>query len=653
MPVSQDNRLLSIDASFLKGDAIVTELQGTEYFSRPFTLMVTILCGNHNLTSADVIGQKCAVTLNHQDTSNPRYFHGRINGISLGGLDGDQRQYRLRLVPGFWFTSQAQHQRIYEEMSAKDIISAILSDYGDFCQFEDNTSASYLTREYCVQYGETDFEFVSRLMEEEGISYYFKHEASQHTMVLCDSTSGYTDCEQKNARLNVGSDFDSKAGILSWHREMNFHSGAFEMTDYNHDTPKNFYKQTLATKHQFAQSPAQKTMHEFAGYQFSGSGQAQHDFDVNANKHINGVRLESLEAAHDIARGSGYCGSFFAGGRFPLDHHIKSESNTYVITEISHSAHNKNDQMGEYRNQFSCIPADVVFRAPQNTVKKVMNGPLTAKVVELNASTSQTDADPHRMIRVEFPWSDQAKSCWLRVAQAYAGAGWGGSFVPRLNQEVLVEFINGDPDRPLVVGALYNKDNQGPAYTSTQSGFKTASKQFNELRFDDKDSAEEIYVEAGKDYNYLVHNNDTGTVQNDQSLTVGNDRNTSVGNNHSESVGADQTVDVGGNQDTSVGGDQSMAVSGNQTMSITGDQSLTVTGGHTLDATGAISTTSKQSIKLQANMSIELAVGGNSIKIDPTGVTITGTMVKINGSAMTEVKGGGMLKMQGGMVMIN
>ncbi|MCP4277082.1 MAG: type VI secretion system tip protein VgrG [Gammaproteobacteria bacterium] len=671
MSISQDNRLLSISASFISSDAIAIALQGIEAFSQPFNLSVTILSKNHSLSSSDVIGQKCSVALHYQDSATPRYFHGRVNGFSLGELEGDFRQYTLRLVPGFWFSTQSFHHRIYEEQTAVDIISSILKEYGDFGTFEKKTSATYLKKEYCVQYGESDFDFVTRLMEEEGIAYYFIHEKDKHTMVLCDSTSGYTDCAEKNVKLNVGSDFEEAAKILSWHREMKYHAGSFEMTDYNHDTPKNFYKQTLSTKHKFAQSPGEKTIQDFGGFNFKSNGQAVHDFDVATNKNLNGVRLESLEAAHDIAKGSGYCGSFFAGGRFTLDHHIKSECNTYVITEIQHAASNKNDSAGEYQNSFSCIPDKVVFRAPQTRVKQRMGGPLTAKVVELNASTSKADADPHRMIRVEFPWADKAKSCWLRVAQAYAGAGWGASFVPRLNQEVLVDFIGGDPDRPVVVGALYNKDNQGPAYTSTQSGFKTSSKKFNELRFDDKDSEEEIYVEAGKNYNYLVHFDETGNIENNQTLTVKKDRTITISEgNESKSLGkGNQALTVAGNRETSVdgdhsesvGGDQSISVNGDQALSVggkhdvkvSGDQTMKVTGKQTMNITGAITNKSAQKITLQANMSIELKVGGNSIKIDPSGVTITGTMVKINGSAMTEVKGGGMLKMQGGLVMIN
>lgn len=696
MSISQSNRLIQISASFVSNDTIATELHATEAFSEPFVINVAVLSENLSFSSKDVIGQKCTVTVNHNTSDDPREFHGRVMAVSMGSIDGNLRRYTLRLAPGFWFTSQSRRHRIFENKSATEIIKEILAGYGDFCPLEDKTSATYLKREYCVQFGETDFAFVSRLMEEEGIGYYFVHGKDKHTMVLCDSTSGYTDCAEKNMRFNVGSDMDPTARILDWQREVQYHSAAIELTDYNHHTPKNFYKQNVSTKNSFAQKAGDSVLQDFGGYNFMMKSAPDHDFDVNANKQLTQVRMESLEAAHDVAKGQGYCGGFFPGGRFTLDHHIKSEANSYVITQVRHAASNRNDETASYSNQFSCIPDKIVFRPPQKIIKQRMRGPLTAVVTQLNASESKDDADPHRMVKVKFPWLDSASSCWLRVAQLYAGAGWGASFVPRINQEVLVDFINGDPDRPLVVGALYNKDNQGPAYTSTQSGIKTASGKFNELRFDDKQDNEEIYVEAGKNYNFLIHNDETGNILNNQTLTitknrtmtikegdesktlekgsqtlaVSKDQSNSIGGNQAESVGGDATLDVGGNQAITVSNDQTEDVGGKQTVTIGADHKLTVGGNQdvevsskqTVKVTGAISQESSsdsiklkaaQSIKLEANMSIELKVGGNSIKIDPSGVTITGTMVKINGSAMTEVKGGGMLKMQGGLVMIN
>lgn len=275
------------------------------------------------------------------------------------------------------------------------------------------------------------------------------------------------------------------------------------------------------------------------------------------------------------------------------------------------------------------------------------------------------------MVKVQFPWQSESNSCWLRVVQSYAGANWGASFVPRLEQEVLVDFINGDPDRPIVVGALYNCDNKGPKYTSTQSGFKTEATKFNELRFDDKKDAEEIYVEAGKDYNYIVHNDETGTIENDQSLTVTQNRTISITDgdesktlgkgNQTLSVAGNQTNGIDGNQESSIKGNQTNKVDGNQETTVKGNQKDTVKGSQTIAVTGSIKESSKgsieskatQSIKLQANTSIELKVGGNSIKIDPSGITIKGTMIKVQGTAMTEVKSSGILKMQGSLVQIN
>lgn len=651
MSLSQDNRLIEIKASFLSGEVIATDFHATEKMSAPFSMEVSVLCDDLNLSSKDVIGQKCSITLYPEGSDSPRYFHGRVSNFLLGDISGKDRTYRLRLVPGFWFLNQSSQHRIFEEMSAKDIINSILSEHGAFCSFEDNTSASFQTRQYVVQYGETDFQFVSRLMEEEGIYYYFKYTSSDHTMVLGDDTSAYHDCAEDDVKFNVGSDFDEKAKIMSWSRELQYHAGAFEQTDYSHETPKNFYKQNIATKNKFAQSPSQKSLAEFSRFT-QGS---EYSYDVGNNKRLTQICLESLEAGHDVAQGNGICGSFTTGGRFNLEHHIKSECQQYVITEVQHSARDDMDSDSSYSNQFRCIPAKVGFRPPQVNTKNIMRGPLNAKVVELMSSESKEDADPNRMVKVQFPWSNPSNSCWLRVVQSYAGAGWGASFVPRLEQEVLVDFISGDPDRPLVIGALYNKDNQGPKYTTTQSGFKTQASQFNELRFDDKKDAEEIYVEAGKDYNYIVHNDETGTIENDQKLTVIQNRTITIseGDESKTLDSGNQTLSVAGNQTNSVDGNQETTVKGNQKDTVKGSQTIAVTGSIKESSKASIESKATQSIKLQANTSIELKVGGNSIKIDQTGVTIKGTMVKIEGSAMTEVKSSGILKMQGSLVQIN
>lgn len=613
MSISQNNRLIRISASFAADDTFATELHVSEAFSEPFFINLTVLSAHQDLSSEKVIGQKCSVSLHYNPDNEPRHFHGRVLAMTLGNLEGTLRQYNLQLTSGFWFARHSRRQRIFENMKAIDIIQQTLADYGDACPFENKTSGTYLKREYCVQYDESDFDFLVRLMAEEGISYHFRHSADRHVMVLCDSTSGYGDCDEREVRLNVGSDMAPDARVLSWQRNLHYHASGVEMADYCHNTPKNFHAQSLASHSTFAQTLGPGKLKDFHGFNFTLKSAPDHDFDVADNKKLNQIRMESLETGHEIASGDSYCGSFFAGGRFKLQHPIGSETGSYVLTRVQHVASNRNDEAAVYQNHFTCIPDKRVFRPPQSNCKHHVRGPHSAVVVNLNASESKDDADPHRMVKVKFPWADQANSCWLRVAQLYAGPSWGASFVPRIGQEVLVDFINGDPDRPLVVGALYNKDNKGPAYTSTQSGIKTESSHFNELRFDDKDGAEEVYLEAGKDFNFLVNNDETGTILNNQVLEVKKDR--------KATIGGDCTQDVTGN------------------ISQSAQQSIKVKAG--------------QSISLQANVSIELKVGGNSIKIDQSGVTISGTLVKVNGDAMTEVKGGGMLKLQGGLVMVN
>ncbi|MED5440305.1 MAG: phage baseplate assembly protein V, partial [Pseudomonadota bacterium] len=238
-------------------------------------------------------------------------------------------------------------------------------------------------------------------------------------------------------------------------------------------------------------------------------------------------------------------------------------------------------------------------------------------------------------VKVTFPWNSAQNSCWVRVVQQFAGKGWGANFVPRVDQEVVISYINGDPDRPLVTGAVYNGTNAGPNYTSTQSGWKTMVKdsEFNELRFDDKKGSEEIYMEAGKDHNWIIHNDQTGTVENDQTVTVKNDQKLTVEQNRTATV--------------SKGNDTLTVSKGNQTTKVdSGNHSLKVSKGtSTIDAMGAIKITSKTSI--------ELKVGANSIKIDQSGVQIKGTMLKAKASAIGEVSAGGILTVKGALTKIN
>lgn len=568
--MTQDTRLLRLKASFIDDSSVAVHLNGRESLSQPFQFQVEFQSQLDVLLSKDVIGQKVSISLHPQGSSEPQYLHGRVNGLALQDVtDNGARVYKISVVPGLWFLSQAGTNRIFENKTSVDIVQDVIKAYGAFCPLQVKTNKQYLTREYCVQFNESDLDFVQRLLAEDGINYYFTHAQNDHTLVLTDHGAGFTDCsERKVVVRGIAREGSGGVAVFDWRRSLNYHPQACEQIDYNQDTPKNFYKQRIATTSTFSQVPAVNAVQNYGGYNFKTGSNSCHDFDVDYNKLLTQHRMEALESRHDVGEGVSNCTSFRSGARFDLVHSVASESGQYVLTSVSHQASNSVDGPDLYQNSFQCVPAKAPVRPQQQQLKRQMPGPQVAKVTALLASGSSGDADPQRMVKVQFPWDGEHNSCKLRVLQSYAGSGWGASFVPREGQEVLVDFINGDPDRPIIVGAMYNKDNQGPKYTSTQSGWLTQSGNANELRFDDKGGAEEVYLKAGKDLNSVVANNETAQVGNAQSLTVGATRTVSVGSDESKTVGANQTETVATNQTVTVGQNQSVSVGSNQTVTV-------------------------------------------------------------------------------------
>lgn len=577
--MTQDTRLIRLSGSFIDESCVAVEMEGKEALSTPYEFRIKFLSEKLDLSCDAVIGQKVAIAIHDQGRTEGIYRHGRVNRLVLDDVsENGVRYYQIHVVPGLWFLSQANHNRIFENKTSIEIAEEIIGAYGAFCELETKTSGTYLKREYCVQFNESDLEFVERLLAEDGISYYFSFSKSSHTLVLTDQTNGFVDCSQyKVVKRGLSRQEGTEGAVIrQWSRALNYHPQAYQLLDYNQDTPKNFYKQRVPTTSSFSQTPPVDTLVGFGCYNFKTGSDSCHDFDSAYNKRVTQNRMEEQETRHNMAEGVSNCPSFHPGGRFEIAHNASSESGRYLLWEVSHRANNNIDSPSRYENQFSCIPATIPPRPAKPHYKQRMAGPQTAKVVTLSASGSSADADPQRMVKVQFPWDSDHNSCKLRVMQSYAGSGWGASFVPREGQEVLVDFINGDPDRPIVVGAMYNKDNQGPKYTSTQSGFLTQSGDANELRFDDAGGAEEIYLKAGKDMNFVIANNETGEVQNDQALTVQNNRGVTVNANETKSVGGNQTESVQGNHTETVQGNQSVTVASNQSTSVGQNQTTTV-----------------------------------------------------------------------------
>lgn len=709
--IVQTGRLLSLTSPLGADVLIPLAFDGEEGVSQLFRFTIDVAAKKETIEPGDLLGKSVTLSVARKG-GTARKFNGMVRSFSAGPMAGrEHRSFRLELVPDLWKTTRTSDCKIFQEKTVVQIIEAILSDAGITNFKKQGLSGTHNARDYCVQYRETDFAFISRLMEEEGIFYYFTHEEGKHTLVLSDSVSGYGDGLDASLEY-AGQGQGSELGLHAWRPGYAFQSGKWTLDDYDFEAPGTDLQASTAT---VLSVSAFKSWERF-------------DYPGRYVKKADGTTLSRLlmeadEAEYQLCDGeSGYRG-LGPGLKFTLAKHpIAAEQNKiYVPVLMRHAASDYShfgNQSGPptYRNSFTAMPAATTARPQRRTPKPIVQGPQTAVVT--GPSGEEIYTDKYGRVRVQFHWDrlgtkDEKSSCFVRVAQMMAGKNWGAQFVPRIGMEVVVAFLEGDPDRPLVVGCVYNGENM-PPYTlpdnKTQSGFKSRSSAkgdaatFNELRFEDKKDSEEIYFHAQKDFKRMVENDDTLQVDNNQTITVKKDRKLTVsegnetttiskgnrtatiseGNEKLTVTKGDRTVEVSAGDDkltvskgkrtVTVESDDSYTVStGNRSATISkGNETLTVSKGNaTLDVkTGNYSVklgAGNFSVKadagkatIEALQSIELKVGANSIKIDAAGVTIKATMVTVTGdaqcqikSAMTQINGDGMVQIKGGVVTIN
>ena len=480
-------------------------------------------------------------------------------------------------------------------------------------------------------------------MEEEGVFYQFRHENGRHTFVMADATSAYEDVPEGTIDFVQGDqDWDS---INHWAHSFAMTTGGYEARDYNYLEPTANMSTTRPTV-------AGGARRELKLYDYPGRYPVKGDGDAIAE-----WRIQEEETGHERIVGAGRVRTFSPGRTFTLAN-VAGETDQQVLTWVRHEARDDTQIAGQgdrvfYANTFTCMPASQTFRPPRVTPKAEVRGMQTAVVV--GPSGSEIHTDEHGRIKVQFHWdrygqNDDNSSCWIRVAQTWAGPQWGAQFLPRLGHEVVVAFIEGDPDRPHVVGSVDNGQNRPPftlPTNKTQSGVRSRSslngsgQNCNEFRFEDKKGQEEVFLHAEKDLLHDVENDETIDIGHDQTMTVQNNRTKTIREGN-ETITLEQ-----GNRTTTLR-------QGNDTLNVdTGNRSVSITGTDSLDVTRTISMSGTQGVTIESNMSIELKVGANSIKIDQSGITIKGMMVKVNGSGMVQVQAGGILSLSGSMVKIN
>ena len=682
-----------------------------ERMSALFEVELELLSENVDIHPVDLLGKSLTVRLALENGEH-RYFNGYVSRFSFVGVERTLARYEATLVPWLWFLTRASDCRIFQQMTVPQIVEKVFGDFG-FSDYIDRLKVSYKPRDYCVQYRETHFNFVSRLMEEEGIYWYFTHDKEKHTLVLMDDAGGH-DSFPGYDTISYRHDDDAVARdqdrICGWSLSSGIRSGAFVHDSFDFEKPS----ANLLSKSTITRS------HAHANYEiFDYPG--EHVTTTEGEAYAK-IRVQELQADRELTHGEGYARGLAVGYTFTLADYPRADQNRkYLTISASHRLQTDVFQTvgtlsgGDvYRARFVAMDAKEPFRAPRITPKPVVQGPQTARVVGPRGEEIYTDE--YGRVKVQFHWDRQGKndensSCWIRVSHPWAGQNWGAIYLPRIGQEVIVDFLEGDPDRPIITGRVYNKEQMPPwalPDNATQSGIMSRSSKSgstanaNVIRMEDAKGKEEIYVRAEKDMNTVVEHDMNTVVENNATLKVGFEKKDA----------GDQTIDIYNNRSVTIDqGDDSLHLKkGSRTVLLDqGDHMLHLKqGGQTTQIdTGNQKTVLKQgnqdtllemgnrSVKLEmgnqdtqldmgncalklkmgnqdvkldlgkstteAMQSIEFTVGQSSIKIDQMGVTIKGMTVKIESTLQTELKcplatkinGGAMLEVKGILTMIN
>jgi type VI secretion system secreted protein VgrG len=650
--LTQDRCRLRVTTPLGKDVLVPSSMTGTEAVSELFLFTVDFLSENYAVKASDLLGKNVTLQIVRADDSM-RIINGHVRSFTSLGVNNRFASYRAEIVPALWFLSLSSDCRTFEDMSLTDIVEKVCKAAG-VTDIKLRVASPAPKMPYVAQFRETNLHFVTRLLEEAGLYYAFEHTESKHTLIVSDSVAGTIPAihgEQMvvhSTTLNAKPEPDTVFEILREHR---VNSASIALADHELHRPDSTGNASSHT------DGARGEMYDYAG-------------DIGANKLAGDakLRIEAAERMGDVIRGQCSSPSFGAGLRVKLKKGPSDiDGHDFHLIEVTHRVTNASEFGGIedeelYENSFVGIPAATPFRPARASARPLVHGTHTAKVIGTGGDGA-IDVDAKGCVLLEFPWDrgagKGAKSKHrVYVASVWAGQSWGFIQIPRVGQEVLIEYLDGDVNRPMITGRVYNASHPLPyelPANKTQSGWKSrtldgGSDNFNEIRFDDKKGKEQIFVQA----------------EYDMELKIKHDRTTKIKNHDTRTLeeGDDTHTVTQGKQTITIKGDQSLTVqSGNRKAEIqTGNDSLKVSSGNmSVDvSTGNITVKAGAGkIAIEAGQEISLKVGANSIKIDMTGITIKGTMVKIEGSAMAEMKspmtkveGSGMMEVKGAMTQV-
>jgi len=642
MPAQE--RLVAISTPLGDDELLLRTAQVHEELGRPFTIDLELISDDEDISLDELLGQN--VTIHLETDEETRYFNGIVTEFFQKENIDRTACYGAVVKPWFWLLTLSENCRIFQEKTYPEIIKEVFDELG-FSDHEDQLTGTYTPQEYVVQYNESDFDFVSRIMEQEGIYYYFSHTDSKHSLVMLDDSSVLPDIGEVpfNDVEDGGYEVDVE-GIKKWENYRTLRTGGVSSTDFDFTTP---------SKDLAAVTTDPKTGSLSALQKFNYPGKyLERANGTNYTKML----MEKENVNYDEKSCAGNFRTLFAGSNFSLiDHHRDDQNDDYLITKftcILKSDEYISSSNGESTEGFICkftaIPANVVYRPQILTIKPKMTGPQTAMVVGKEGEEIWTDK--YGRVKVFFHWdryggADEKSSCWIRVSQSWAGKGWGSMQIPRIGQEVLIDFLHGDPDQPIIIGSVYNGSTM-PPYTlpanATQSGIKTRTSKggggFNEFRMEDKKGEEQIFIQGEKDQEINIKNDCLETIGNDRHLVVKNDQIELVENNRNEEVKADHIEKIGKDRNLDVAGKEAKKVEGTLSLTVTGDVTEVFKANHSMSVTDD-SDIKGTNISIEATDKITLKVGGSTISIEASGITIkTDSDIELDAGANVDVKSG-------------
>ncbi len=650
--LKQTDRLMQFSSPLGKDVLLIESLDGVEGISRLFQFQAELLAAaGTEIDPKAIVASKVTVAISLNDVQGTRWISGIVSSFEQCAGDADFDIYRASIVPSMWQLTLSENCRVFQNKTVLEIAKAVIGEYG--LSIADRTAQSYKPLDYCTQYSESDFHFVSRILEESGICYWFEHTDQDNKIVLGDGRNAYQNCPlsaQVHYALNEkGEEGSYGSAVMEFTATSTMVTGKHSTRDYDfrtyapHDVPaKNSASEFGKNGFESYRYPAGEE-----GYvKETGKQLSSPDF---ATLFLETDVLSS-DATAEVYNGMANARSFSAGYTFGMEKHPRSAWNrTYLLTSVSHQASQVPSYRSDaaaygsgYTNRFSAVSSDIVFKPAKTATKPRIYGPQTAFVVA--PSGEEMYIDKLGRVCIQFFWDKLRKpntvdNTWVRVAQSWAGNGWGTFFWPRLKDEVVVQFLDGDPDNPVIVGSVYNGVNV-PKYKlpdhSTRSGVVTRSskqgsaKNANELRFEDKMGSEQIFLNAERDMDHRTEREHRRFVGAKDHLVVQGNRLEKFGADRHCQVQGQSVEKIGGKSDIDIGSDLNEKVGSNYSLKVGSNAGEKVGENYSVDAGMQIYMKAGMTVVIESGMELCLKGAGGFITIGPDGIAISGSMVMIN-----------------------